>query len=390
MKTDKPAILGGKVLFPEKLPLVRPLLPSLEEIKDDLSAILSSKMVTKGSYLQRFEHALQEFLDVKNAVCVSSCTSGLMLTLKAFGLRGEVIIPSFTFMASGTAVIWAKLDPVLVDVDPNTMNIDPNKVEDAITSNTCAILGVHTFGNPADVDALETIAKRKGIKVIYDSAHAFGSLHHGKRLGGFGDAEVFSMSPTKLLVAGEGGVVTTNDAEIANKIRILREYGNRGDYGCDVAGINARMSEFHACIGLWSLQRVENSAISRNKVASIYKERLSKLKGVSFQNVRPYDRSSYKDFAVIIKDCDLSRDQVARALAFENIDFRFYYDPPLHRMEAFANAKRKDISVSEELSKTILCLPIYSEMDDEIVDRVCLAFERIFLNADDVRRACHG
>jgi dTDP-4-amino-4,6-dideoxygalactose transaminase len=387
---ERPAILGNAPIFDSLVPLVRPTLPNFEEFADGVEEITRSGMVTKGQCLKEFEEAVAEHLNVKHAVGVSSCTTGLMLAYQGLGLTGEVVVPSFTFMASVSAMIWAGLRPVFADVDAGTANLDPARVEEAITPNTSAIVAVHIFGNPADIGALEKIARRHGLRLIFDAAHGFGSLYQGAPVGPQGDAQVYSLSPTKLVVAGEGGIVATNDDDLADKIRIGREYGNSGDYDSAFAGFNARMPEFNALLGLHSLRRLESNARRRNEVASIFREELG-LPGISFQEVRSGNRISYKDFSCTI-DPDLfglTRDELATALAAENIDTRKYYFPPVHRQTAYSQFSPGDdlLPNTNLLSAQSLSIPIWSHMDDATALGICRAVQRIHNSAGEVRLA---
>src|SRR5262249_44982509 len=235
--TGRAAILGGKPAFEQLVPIVRPTLPRFEDLSEELAEIVGSGMVTRGQQLRKFEAAAAEHLRVKHAVAVSSCTSGLMLAYQALGLTGEIVAPSFTFMATVSAAVWAGLRPVLVDVDRQTANIDPAAAERAITPETSAIGAVPNFGNPADIRRLEEIAKRRGIKLIFDAAHGFGAQYQGVPVGPQGDAQVYSLSPTKLVVAGEGGIVATNSDAVAEKVRCGREYGMGAGYDSLFAGI---------------------------------------------------------------------------------------------------------------------------------------------------------
>ena len=334
---DKPALLGGPPMFTQNISIVRPTLPDFSEITNGVQSMLTTGMLTTGPYVRDFEAAMADHLGVRHAVAVSSCTTGLALVYRCLGLTGEVVLPSFTFMATASALIWANLQPVFADVDLQTQTLDAAAVEAAITPNTSAIVAVHTFGNPADIDALQTIADRHGLKLVFDAAHGFGAMYQGAPVGPQGDAQIYSLSPTKLLVAGEGGIVATNHDDLAEAVRLGRDYGKSGDYDSAFAGINARMSEFHALLGLKGLPRLEANATRRNELASLYQAHLGELVGVGFQRVRPGNRCSYKDFSITI-DTDafgMSRNDVARALAAEHIDSRKYYDPPVHRHTAY-------------------------------------------------------
>ncbi len=384
-----PALLGGSPVFKNSVHIVRPVLPQFPDLAEDIQRILESRMVTKGRYLEAFERAVCEHLGVKHAVAVSSCTSGLMLTYRSLGLTGEVVVPSFTFMATVSALIWAGLRPVFADVDPGTTNLDPQAAEAAITPQTAAIVAVHNFGNPADVERLQAVADRHGLKLVFDAAHGFGAIHQGKPIGFQGDANVFSMSPTKLVITGEGGLVATDDDELARNVRVGREYGNNGTYDSAYAGLNARLPEINALMGLHSLKALENAAQSRNRTVQLYRQELGCLPGLGFQKVRPADRNSYKDFSVTVDSqaFGLSRDELAAALAGENVDTRKYYDPPVHRQTAYARFyDGRPLPHTDWLAATSLSLPIWSEMEPEIAGGICAAIQRIHQHAGKVRR----
>jgi len=386
---DRPAILGNKPIFSIKLPLIRPTLPAYETIACQVKEIFETGMLTKGKYTRQFEERLAEYLGVKHAICVSSCTLGLALTYQGLELVDEVIVPSFTFMATVHPLVWQKAKPVFVDIDPFTWNIDPSKVEEAITPRTTGIVAVHNFGNPADVKDLEKIAQRHNIKLIFDAAHGFGALYQGQPVGRFGNAEVFSLSPTKLLVAGEGGVVATNDDALADHIRTGREYGNDGYYGSNFAGLNARMPEFNAILGLKSLEMLEENALRRNNIVNLFRERLNRIPGITLQTIRPGNRCSYKDLSVLVDEekFGLTRDLLAQALQAENIETRKYHDPPVHTHKTYRhlqNIYEGRLSVTNWVAARIISLPIYSHMDESTVDGICTAIERIHAYADEV------
>lgn len=387
--SDLPAILGGTPVFQSKINIVRPVLPDFSDVTDGVQQILQTGMVTKGEYLKKFEQALCEHLGVKHVVAVSSCTSGLMLTYRGLGLTGDVVVPSFTFMATVSALVWSGLRPVYADVDPGTTNLDPSAAEAAITPQTSAIVAVHNFGNPAEIEALEDVARRHHIKLIFDAAHGFGALYRGQPVGRQADAHVFSLSPTKLLISGEGGIVATNDDALAEKVRMGREYGNSGNYDSAFAGLNARMPEFNALIGLRSLEMLEEAAVTRNQSADLFQELLGILPGTGFQQVRPGNRSSYKDFSVTIdpERFGLTRDELALALAEEGIDTRKYYEPPVHRQTAYRSYyDGRPLPNTEWLAQTSLSFPMWSKMDPAVVRGICAAVQRIYHHRAEVRR----
>jgi dTDP-4-amino-4,6-dideoxygalactose transaminase len=387
---DLPAILGGPPRFERPVPFVRPSLPAYSDLAAELEAIVSSGLLTKGNRLRQFEEAVAAHLSVQHAVAVSSCTTGLMLVYQGLGLTGEVIVPSFTFMATVSALVWNDLQPVYVDVDFDTTNIDPAAVEAAITPRTSAIVAVHNFGNPAPIAALEELARRRNLKLVFDAAHGFGTLYQGQPVGRQGDAQVFSLSPTKLLVAGEGGIVATNDDTLAQRIRLGREYGNDGAYDSAFAGMNARMPEISALVGLRGLPLLEATARFRNEVARQYRAGLEGLPGLRFQAVRGEDRSSYKDFSIVVEAerFGLSRDELALALRAEHVDTRKYYDPPVHRQTAYRRFAPAGLALprTEALARGSLSLPIGAQVDEAVAAGVCGAVRAIWAARDEVRR----
>lgn len=384
-----PAVLGGRPAFDQFVHIVRPVLPAYSDLADGLKNILDSRMVTRGRYLREFEADLAEHLHVKHAVTLSSCTSGLILSYKGLGLTGEVVVPSFTFMATVSALAWAGLKPVFVDVDRDTTNIDPEAVEAAITPHTSAIIGVHNFGNPADIERLQSIADKHGLKLIFDAAHGFGSLYRDEPVGGQGDAQVFSMSPTKLMTSGEGGVVSTNDDTLAEMIRIGREYGNPGNYDSAFPGLNARLPEFSALMGIYSLKNLEHAAQSRNQTADLFQSELERLPGIGFQKVHLEDRNSYREYSITVDEdaFGVSRDVLSAALLQENVDNRKYYDPPVHRQTAYIEYyKGQPLPNTDWLASNSLSLPMWTDMDPEIVLRICSTIECIHQHAPEVRQ----
>jgi dTDP-4-amino-4,6-dideoxygalactose transaminase len=375
-----PAIYGGRPAFAERFPFIRPSLPPLSEVVASYEAVYQSGLLTNSKSVARLESAVAERLRVKHCVAVSSCTSGLMMVLRALGLTGEIIVPSFTFFATGHATRWNNLTPVFADCDPHTWNITPAEIEQKITPKTSAILAVHLYGNPCDHEAIERVARRHGLKLIFDAAHGFGSERRGRPVGSFGDAEVFSLSPTKLLVAGEGGLVTTNDAKLAEAIRFMRNYGDLGAYNPAWLGLNARMSEFNATLALAGLPLMEEKIKRRNAVADRYTEMLAGLPGVQFQSVDSSDVHTYKDYSIHVTEDSfgMTRDALAEALLAENIETKKYFYPPLHQQDIykpFYDRDREDLSQTEYITGGVLSLPIYESLPDETVKTVAQAIK---------------
>ena len=246
-------------LFPGKISITEPPVPPVEEVLEQFRAVLSQSCLTNGPRVAELERQAASYLGTRECVAVSSGTAGLMLVLRALGLRGEVIVPSFTFCATAHSLLWNGLQPVFVDCDPQTFCLEPEQVERAITSRTSAVLGVHVFGCPAPVKALQEITRRHGLPLLYDGAHAFGSWAGATKVAAWGDATVFSLSPTKPLVAGEGGLIATNDDALAGRLRQARNYGKGDSNECHLLGLNARLTELQAVLALAGLPGVERA-----------------------------------------------------------------------------------------------------------------------------------
>lgn len=361
----------------EPIPLARPRVADPERVAARVREVLERGVLTDGPLVRELERRAAEYLGVRHAIAVSSCTAGLMLVLRAAELTGDVIVPSFTFAATVHAVAWNGLRPRFADVDPGTLTLSPEAVRRAVGVRASAILATHVYGTPCDVEGLAAVAEEHGLRLFFDAAHAFGSRRGGVPVGRFGDAEVFSLSPTKVLVAGEGGLIATDDDVLAERCRIGRDYGNPGDYDCRLVGLNARMSELHAAVALASFEDLEERIGERNALASAYREALGDVPGISFPGVGPADRSTYKDLAVLVDPGAYGRtaDELARALAAHGIETRRYYAPPVHRMRAYRGLAGGNghLPETERASARALALPLWSGMGEERVRRVAAA-----------------
>jgi dTDP-4-amino-4,6-dideoxygalactose transaminase len=379
--TDLPALHGGRPMFPDGLPLARPAIADPDKVATMTGAILESGILTNGPTVRRLEARAAEYLGVRHCVAVASCTAGLMLVLRASGLSGDVVLPSFTFSATAHAVVWNGLRPVFTDVRADTLLLDPAAAARAAGVRTSAILATHTYGAPCDVGALSTVARRNGIRLFFDAAHAFGSRRGANMVGGFGDAEVFSLSPTKLLIAGEGGIIATNDDTLAERCRFGRDYGNPGDYDTRFVGLNARMSEVHAATALASFEDLEERIEQRNHLAERYRKVLGELPGISFPVVAEDDRSTYKDFTILVEveEFGMGAAELAEALAAEGVQTRRYYAPPVHRQRAYRafGPSNGSLPITDAAAARVLTLPLWVGMGEERVDAVGAAIARL-------------
>lgn len=373
-----------------RVPLVRPDVPAFAAVAAEIEAAVAGGMLTKGPALARLEAEAARFLGVRHVVGVGSCTLGLALVLDSLApVRGrsasgctatatcplpaaarrpgpageaEVIVPSFIFLAAPAAIVWAGLRPVFVEIDPDTFTVDPAAVAAAVTPRTAAILGCHTFGCPCDVAALERISAETGVPLVIDAAHGLGSALAGSPVGAGGLAQVFSLSPTKLVVAGEGGLVATDCDCLADAVRTAREYGNDGAYGCAMPGLNARLPEISAILARASLARLDDVAGRRRAAAAAYREALDGVPGLSFQRIPAGAESSWKDFVVGIDPMrfGIDRDALRARLGERGIETRAYYSPAAHGMEAFRGFLRagQRLPVTERAAATLVALPM--------------------------------
>ena len=350
----------------KKIPFSQPTLPDLRQITPHLEKIIRSKMLSNFStYAQKFENYIKGYVKNPYVRVVSSADIGLIIALKALNLPegGEVILPSFTFASTANAVIWNRLKPVFVDVDINTFNVGPHLISQALNKNTVAIIAVHTFGNPCDIDKLKDVAGHTPI--IYDAAHAFGADYKGKKIGSFGTMEVFSFSGTKLVTSAEGGAITTNKEKLSERIKYLRGYGFYGDYNCKMVGINGKISELNAMLGVLTSRNIDKFVKRRNLIAKRYVDNLSDL-NVKFQVRQADSTHTYKDFCIVVEQ----RNKLEKFLAKSSIITKKYFFP-IHRMDAYREYRDLSLPNTNYLAKHSLCLPIFSHMSNDIIDMVC-------------------
>ncbi len=347
-----------------------------------------SGVLTNGPLTRELEDRAAEWLGVPHVVAVASCTAGLMLTIQALCPKKPVVLPSFTFAASAHAVAWNGLAPRFAECDHDSFQLDIDDAGDRL-DGAGGVLATHVFGAPCRPEAVEAKARQAGLVTMFDAAHAFGARRAGRCVGGFGDAEVFSLSPTKPLIAGEGGLVATVHDDVAAAIRVGRNYGNAGDYNSRFAGLNARMSEFHAAVALESLSELEENLARRRAVADAYCSRLLGLPGLRPQVVDPDDESTYKDFTVQVDagQYGMSRNELSTALDAEGIDTRPYFSPPVHRHQAYAHLDAVDLPTTDAVAAATLSLPIFARLPLDAVERVIDALALLHARAEEVAAA---
>lgn len=356
------------------IPIVQPTMPAWEAIADDLRDVFGNPQVTVGRFVRELEAAVAARLDVPHVIAVSSCTGGIMLAMRALELEGQVIAPPFTWCSTGQAALWNGLEPVFADIRPGTFTLDPAAVERAITPRTAAIIPVSVFGVPPDVDELQALAAHHGLRVVYDSAQALGATYKGRAVGGFGDVEIFSMSPTKVATSVEGGLITTGDAALAERLRRMRDYGKAPDGDIDLLGLSVRQTELHGLVGLYAVRALDDLIGARARVTARYRAGLEGIEGLGFQDV-PADRTTTWNYMTVFvgPGARMSRDALQAALAERQIQTKRYFYRALHRQTVFAGrcvVPDGGLPVAEAASEQGLALPLFSHMTDAQVDRV--------------------
>lgn len=346
--------------------VVKPYLPNPVKYQRYIDEIFQRGQLTNsGPLLRELEAKLQNFLGVKHVICVSNCTIGLQVLYKALGLKGKVLTTPFSFIATISSLEWENCAPVFSDIDKNSWNLSPEKIINEELSDVSAILGVHVYGNPCDVTALEQIANERSIPLIYDAAHAFGTMINGESVLKSGTGSVLSFHATKLFHTIEGGAIIVSDDQLASDIRKLISFGSIEVEDQKMLGINAKLSEFHAAMGLAVLDDIDFIISSRKKIYQKYVERLS----TRFQTQKISSCSVY-NFAYfpILLDTDEMTERCIGALESASIYPRRYFYPSL---ETYSAEAKINCPVALEISKRILCLPLYPELEINIVEKIC-------------------
>lgn len=346
-------------------------LPPFEEYVEEIKSFWDSRWLTNmGEKHQNLEKALRDYFNVENVTLFTNGHLALEAIIRAMGLTGEVITTPFTFVSTTNAITRNGLKPVFCDIDPKTYTLDPAKVEELITPETSAILPVHVYGNLCDTEALEMIAQRYGLKVIYDAAHAFGVKKNGISVANFGDASMFSFHATKVFNTIEGGAVVCRDASLREKMNYIKNFGIEGPDRIVYPGGNAKMSEFQAAMGLCNLRHLDEWLIGRRTVVERYRKNLSNIPGITISQTQPGVESNYAYFPVIFDGAKYTRDEAAERLAKHNIKARKYFFPLTNHNEAYGfNGKATPVALY--IAERVLTLPLYPDLAMEDVDRIC-------------------
>lgn len=359
----------------DKILVTRSSMPDLQEYLDQIEPLWDSRWLTNaGALHQELISKLEDFLEVENLELFSNGHYALEIGIQALGLTGEVITTPYTFISTTQAIVRNGLTPVFCDIDPVRLTIDPAQIEELITEKTSAIVAVHVYGIPCDVEAIEAIAKKHHLKVIYDAAHAFAVRYKGKTIGNYGDYSMFSFHATKVFHTVEGGGAAFSDAELGGKIRHIRDFGLcPGGEDADAIGGNAKLSEFHSAMGLCNLKHVLEEINKRKNVSDYYDSYFKNVKGLQIlPSVEGLERN-YAYYPVVFKeDFPLNRNQVAEKLAKCDIYARKYFYPLTSQFGCYSGMFQiQETPVAKDVSERVLCLPMYADLEQENIERIC-------------------
>ena len=356
--------------------VTQPCLPPLEEFIPYLQQIWENKWLTNnGPFHQQLEEELAEYLGVKYISLFSNGTLALITALQALNIQGEVITTPFSFVATTHSLWWNKITPVFVDIEPNYLNLDPARIEAAITPSTMAIMPVHVYGNPCQVDAIQCIADKHGLKVIYDAAHAFGVNKDGKSVLNYGDLSVLSFHATKVYSTIEGGAIICHTEEMKHHIDNLKNFGFCGETVVEEPGINAKLNEVQAAYGLLQLKYVDGFIAKRKTITELYKSLLKDIRGLRFLSDMENVTKGFPYFPILIDETEfgMSRDALYTKLKEKNIFARRYFYPLISNFEPYRellSAAPDNLPIATKIAEQVLCLPIYVELSLEEVERI--------------------
>jgi dTDP-4-amino-4,6-dideoxygalactose transaminase len=386
------AVFGQPPAFEKPVHVGTPNIGSKQQLMRRMEDLLDRRWLTNaGPYVIEFEKRLAELLGVRHAIAMCNATVALEIAIRALGMKGEVIVPSFTFIATAHALQWQEITPVFADIDPVTHNLDPVAVERMITPKTSAIIGVHVWGRPCAVDSLTQIARRHNLKLLFDAAHALACSHGGKMIGNFGDAEVFSFHATKFLNTFEGGAILTNDDQLNAKVRLMKNFGFAGYDNVIYLGTNGKMNEVSAAMGLTGLESLPAFVAVNRRNYDCYRKELSEIPGVE---LLAYDGRERGNYQYVVAEIDperagVCRDELVKVLHAENVLARRYFFPGCHRMEPyrslFPNAGVL-LPNTERVASRVLVLPTGTAVTENNVRTISRIIRLAVGGADELPR----
>lgn len=392
-KSANLAIFGATPAFEEKLHVGRPNIGDRTRLTERINDVLDRKWFSNnGKYVQEFEKQLADYTGAKHCIAMCNGTIALEILIRALDMTGEVIVPSFTFIATAHALQWQEITPVFCDVDPQTHTLDPAQIERLITPRTSGIIGVHVWGRPCQVEELSEIAAKHNLKLAFDGSHAVGCSHNGRMIGNFGEAEVFSFHATKFLNAFEGGAVVTNNDELAAKIRLMKNFGFGPGYDNVVyVGTNGKMNEMSAAMGVTGLESVDTFIEQNYRNYKQYEAELSGIEGVKLTRYNEAEKNNYQYIILEIDEAlaGINRNELVQVLHAENVLARRYFYPGCHKMQPyqsyFPNADLL-LPETEKLTEKVMSLPTGTGVTSEDISKICQIIRLAVQESDQVRR----
>jgi len=392
IRIDELAFFGGTPTFQAPLHVGRPNIGNRKRFEERVNDILDRRWLTNGGkYVQEFERQLEQLTGVKHCIAICNATIALEIAIRALGMKGEVIIPSFTFVATAHALQWQGITPVFCDIDPQTHNLDPQQVERMITPRTTGIIGVHVWGRACNIEALSEIAKRRNLYLLFDAAHAFSCTYRGNMIGGFGDAEVFSFHGTKFFNTLEGGAIATNNDNLAHKIRLMKNFGFTNYDKTDYIGINGKMNEISAAMGLTNLESLDDFISTNRKNYQLYRRYLTDVEGINLVTFDDVEQYNYQYVVLEINPqiAGVTRDEIVAILHAENILVRRYFYPGCHQMEPYRSYFPHSgllLPHTEGITQRVLCLPTGTAVGEVEIKQICALIRFTIENSINIKQ----
>ena len=390
--TEELALLGGEPTFADALHVGRPNIGNRKKFQERVADILDHRWLTNdGRYVQEFERQVTQLVGVEHCIATCNATMAMEMAIRALGMTGEVIVPSFTFVATPHALQWQGITPIFCDIAPQTYNLDPERVKQMITARTTGIIPVHIFGRPCDAEALTEIASTRGLKLLFDSAHALGCSYQGRMIGSFGHAEVLSFHATKFINSMEGGAVITNDGALARRIRSMKNFGFTHYDQTDEIGINGKMTEVCAAMGLTSLEAMDDIVAINHRNWNAYRQGLRGFPGISLIEYDPGEDNNYHYVVIELdpEEAPLNRDELLAVLHYENILARRYFWPGCHRMEPYRSLypdAHLFLPETERVAARVMSLPTGQAITPEVARVICDIIRVAFENSGEIRK----
>jgi dTDP-4-amino-4,6-dideoxygalactose transaminase len=389
---DELAIFGGTPIFQEKIHVGRPNIGNREHLLTRINDILDRRWLTNnGHYVQELEKRIAKFVGVKHCIVICNGTIALEIAIRALGMTGEVILPSVTFIATAHALQWQEITPIFADVTPDNHNIDPVEVERMITPRTSGIIGVHLWGNPCNIDTLSEIVHKRGLKLLFDASHAFACSYKGQMIGSFGSAEVFSFHATKIINSFEGGAIVTNDDKLADKIRLMKNFGFDGYDNVIYVGTNGKMNEVSAAMCLTSIESLDEFTLINRRNYKYYQSEIDSIKGITFKRYNENEHSNYQYIVVEVdkNKTNLTLDEIIRIFHAENILVRRYFYPGCHQMEPYKSYFPHAGLVlpnTESLLEKVICLPTGQTISTGDIEKICNVLRFVINKGEQIKK----